>query len=329
MLKFMNKKYNLFYLMFYLISFFFIFFLNSYYSLWVFMELNLILFISLMIMESDFLSDKIMKYYLMSSFSSMIFLFFINMNLFNLMSNYLFILNLMMMMKLGMFPFHLWFIDMIMGLNWFLCFFLMTFQKLIPLLILKNFYMELMIILFSIMNCLFSMMMSFNQIYLKKLIGYSSIIHLSWVMSSILISMKMWMIYFLFYLLMTMILMIQLNYFNLDMISDLYLYKNMNLFLLFFIMLSIGGVPPMFGYFIKLMFMMKYINIQSIIFLMILIFCSLIFLFFYMRLIYSIMMMKMEVKKNFLSYLFMKNMKFIYLIWMILLWMIMMIIWLI
>nr|WNV65522.1 NADH dehydrogenase subunit 2 [Cyanopterus ninghais] len=327
----MLKKYNLLYLMMYMLSSFLIFYMNNYYSMWILMELNLLLFIIFLIMSSKFLGNKIIKYYLINSFGSMIFLFFINMNLFKENLNYFYILNFMMMLKLGMFPFHHWFIDLMINLNWLMCFFLSTWQKLIPLMILMYFYIKNLIILLSIMGSLFSLMMVFNQIYLKKLMGYSSIIHLSWLMLSILLGMKMWMIYFFIYSLTLYFFMIILNMLNFNLINEMYMYMNIYemKILMFLLILSIGGIPPMFGFLIKMLFLNKMIELMEFFMLMILIFCSLVFLFYYIRLMFNMMMIESFSMKFYLNYLYKKiNYNLIFYIMMFLLMnLLMMIFW--
>nr|QKZ95159.1 NADH dehydrogenase subunit 2 [Habrobracon hebetor] len=296
-------KFNLFIFFFYIISPFFIFFLNNYYSMWIFLELNLILFLTFMILNNKFLGDKSMKYYLINSLSSMIFLFFMNLNMFNMNFYNLIIMNLMILLKLGMFPFHLWFIDLLMNLTWNLCFYLSTWQKIMPMIILIYFFNMKMLLFISLLASMFSLMMILNQIYLKKFFGYSSINHMSWMLISLMLNNKLLMIYYLIYSMISYLIMKIFLKFNFNEISSLFMINNFKIkLILFFNMLSLGGIPPTYGFLMKWLFMNNLIQYNYIL-ILILIFISLIFFFYYIQLIFNFMLINLFNLKFNLNYL--------------------------
>nr|YP_010350244.1 NADH dehydrogenase subunit 2 [Virgulibracon endoxylaphagus]UOK09624.1 NADH dehydrogenase subunit 2 [Virgulibracon endoxylaphagus] len=304
------KKYNLFYFWLYLMTPIFMMYLNNYFSIWIFMELNLVLFITLLIINSKFLGDKIMKYYFINSLSSMVFLFFMNLMLINKNWNFILIMNLMILIKLGMFPFHLWFIDMMIYLNWTMCFFLMTWQKIIPLLLIMYMYNLKLIIMVSILGGLFSSMMIFNQIFLKKLLAYSSINHLSWMLISLILGSKIWLIYFFSYMIINYSITYIFKILEMNEFSSLYIYK-MNYFknFLFLLMLSLGGIPPLFGFLMKLIFSFEIMMLNNFFLLMLMFFYSLIFLFNYLNLNLNFFLMY-SYNLNFKKMIFLKKLNF-------------------
>nr|YP_009728659.1 NADH dehydrogenase subunit 2 [Asobara japonica]QHR84915.1 NADH dehydrogenase subunit 2 [Asobara japonica] len=285
------KKYNLIVLFLLLISPKFIFFLNSLYSMWFLVELNLLLFIVFLIMNDKYNSNISMKYYLVNSFSSMMFLFFVNYSLFDFNGNFQTIMNLMMFMKLGMFPFHYWFIDMMNNMDWSMCFMLMVWQKYIPLMMIFYFYSIKLIILISLLGGLFSILMIFNQVVLKKLMGYSSINHMSWMLISIIYSFNLWILYYYMYMLLNLMVICLFMKYNLTEISSFHVFMDMNYFkfYLVFLMFSMGGIPPMFGFFMKWFYIIELIELESWM-ILILIMYSLLFFFFYLRLVFNTMM---------------------------------------
>nr|QWK41501.1 NADH dehydrogenase subunit 2 [Fopius arisanus] len=286
-------KYNWLFIYMLIMNPLFLIFMNTYYSIWMFMEMNLLLFIVLLVLNNNYIGDKVMKYFLLNSFSSMIFFFFINLNMFIYNINFILVMNMMMMMKLGMFPFHIWFIDMLIQLNWIMCFILMVWQKIIPMFILMLIYNENFMLIFLILGGLFSLMMIFNQILLKKILGYSSINHMCWMFISLMINFNLFLIYYMSYFLINMVIVFMFWLFKLEEINSFYLiFINYNYkFYLFMLMLTLGGIPPMFGFFMKWLFIFEMGNLFNWLLVLLMIFYSLVFFYFYMRLIFNFMML--------------------------------------
>nr|YP_010701996.1 NADH dehydrogenase subunit 2 [Brachytarsina amboinensis]WCL18784.1 NADH dehydrogenase subunit 2 [Brachytarsina amboinensis] len=113
--------------------------------------------------------------------------------------------NMMMisslMMKLGSAPFHYWFIDVMENISWNNNLILMTWQKLAPL-ILISYMMNKIIIIYIILSLMISTIKGINQTSIRKLMAYSSVNNLSWMLSSM-NNHKLMMIYFLIYSLMS------------------------------------------------------------------------------------------------------------------------------
>nr|AZL93399.1 NADH dehydrogenase subunit 2 [Habroteleia persimilis] len=250
-----------------MMSIFMIITMNNWMSMWLSMELNLYSFITLL-MNKNFLNNnnKIMlKYFFIQFLSSIMFL------ISNLMMNYLNILNILffnnllmlsMMMKLGMYPFHHWFIKLMTNIKWMNCFILSNIQKIIPLMIMM-FMLKLnkLFIIINIMNSILSTLNGLNQINLKKIMAYSSINHLSWLMIILLFMEKLLIKYLMIYMTINLMIFKWFNLFNMTMLNQIYNFKMNNLLKLIFMMniLSLGGLPPMMGFLMKwfTMFIMK------------------------------------------------------------------------
>lgn len=69
------------------------------------MELNLIIFIGFIILNNYNIYESPIKYYLINSFSSSLFVILINLNLYYLNNLIDLIINLVILIKLGIFPF--------------------------------------------------------------------------------------------------------------------------------------------------------------------------------------------------------------------------------
>nr|YP_009123492.1 NADH dehydrogenase subunit 2 [Chitoria ulupi]AJM70464.1 NADH dehydrogenase subunit 2 [Chitoria ulupi]WHN78832.1 NADH dehydrogenase subunit 2 [Chitoria ulupi] len=268
---------------------------NSWLGCWIGLEINLMSFIPLISNPNNLLnSEASLKYFLTQSIASINFLFSILLNLL-IMKNFLIdnfisiLINSSMLMKMGSVPFHFWFPNIMEGLSWLNCFILMTWQKITPM-ILLSYYLNLNFLLFvMILNVIIGTIGSFNQTSLRKLMAFSSINNLGWMLSALMISENLWMMYFIFYSFFISFLCFLFYIMNTFYINQLFNF-NLNFSIKMSIMinfLSLGGLPPFLGFFPKWMIinylLMNNLFIITFIFMM----TSLIMLFVYIRIIYT------------------------------------------
>nr|WNO18680.1 NADH dehydrogenase subunit 2 [Pintara tabrica melli] len=268
---------------------------NSWMGCWIGLEINLLSFIPLISNSNNLLSSEAsLKYFLVQSIASINFLFSILLKL-TLLKNFEInnfistLINSSLLMKMGSAPFHFWFPNIIEGMSWLNCFILMTWQKITPMILLsyylnKNFLMFIMLI-----NTIIGAIGGINQTSLRKLLSFSSINNLGWMMFSILISESLWLLYFFIYSFMISIMCFLFYLMNTYFINQLFIF-NINFllkFLLFINFLSLGGLPPFLGFFPKWIIINFLIMKKFFIITFIFIMMSLITLFFYIRIIYS------------------------------------------
>nr|APC61744.1 NADH dehydrogenase subunit 2 [Papilio dardanus] len=271
---------------------------NSWLGCWIGLEINLLSFIPLISSHKNLLSSEAaLKYFLTQAIASINFLFSILIKMIllkNFETNNLItiMINSSMLMKMGSAPFHFWFPNIIEGLSWLNCFILMTWQKISPMIILSycmnnNFLMMIMII-----NTIIGILGGINQTSLRKLMAFSSINNLGWMLATLLISENLWMFYLMMYSFLISILCFTFNLLNTYFINQLFIF-NMNSMIkisLLINFMSLGGLPPFLGFFpkwitINFLIMNKFFIISFIFIMM-----SLIMLFFYIRIIYSSIM---------------------------------------
>nr|AII02366.1 NADH dehydrogenase subunit 2 [Phyllonorycter froelichiella] len=268
---------------------------NNWIGCWIGLEINLLSFIPLISNTKNLLSSETsLKYFLIQSIASINFLFIILLYMYNLMNfnnNFLnmILLNSPILMKLGSAPFHFWFPNIIEGLSWLNCFILMTWQKITPMILLSYYYNYKFLIIIIMMNSIIGALGSITQSSLRKMMSFSSINNLSWMILAIMISENLWMNYFIIYFLLNFIICFTFYIFNLLYYNQLF-FLNLKLkikMLLWLNFLSLGGLPPFLGFMPKWM-MINFMMFNKM-FLMnfILIMMSLIILFFYTRIIFS------------------------------------------
>nr|YP_009995441.1 NADH dehydrogenase subunit 2 [Ochthebius nobilis]QNP09870.1 NADH dehydrogenase subunit 2 [Ochthebius nobilis] len=274
----------------------------SWLGMWMGLEINLLSIIPLFSNPKNMMNNEAsLKYFITQALASTMLLFSIIMMSMNFMetwnNNFDLIFNSSLLTKMGAAPFHFWFPEVMEGLNWSNCLLLLTWQKLAPMILImynKNMMFFIMIIMFSM---LISGFMGINQTSMRKILAYSSINHIGWMISSMLFMESMWMIYFITYSIISMNMILIFKMYNIYFMKQLFISLNKNNMLkMFFIMnfLSLGGLPPFLG------FLPKWLTIQTLIennlFLMsfLMVMMTLLTLYFYMRITFSTMMINMN-----------------------------------
>nr|ACR20467.1 NADH dehydrogenase subunit 2 [Amiota sp. 3 XH-2009] len=271
---------------------------NSWLGAWMGLEINLLSFIPLMSDNNNLTSNESsLKYFLTQALASTVLLFAIILlmlkyNMINYMnSSYIsMIMFSSLLMKSGAAPFHFWFPNMMEGLTWMNALLLMTWQKIAPLMLISYLNIKELMIISIILSAIIGALGGLNQTSLRKLMAFSSINHLGWMLATINLSELIWCIYFIMYSFLMFILTFMFNTFksfHLNQLFTLFYNSKILKFILFMNFLSLGGLPPFLG------FLPKWLVIQQLSFnnqyflLFILMMSTLITLYFYLRICYS------------------------------------------
>nr|AXS66621.1 NADH dehydrogenase subunit 2 [Curculionoidea sp. 2 KM-2017] len=268
----------------------------SWFTAWIGLEINLLSLMPLMkSFKNKYSSEATIKYFIVQAMASAILLFSILIfNNSKILDIYPFstpssiILCSALLLKLGASPFHFWFPEVLSGLNWEMVIILLTWQKIAPMILLSYMtnlsskFLSIIIILSSI----FSGLQGLNQICMRKILAYSSINHMGWMISAIFSSMSIWTYYFLSYCIINLNFIIMMNsnkifYFN--QLGKLFSFNKKFKFMFMTNLLSLSGLPPFLGFYpkwITVNFMIKNNHYTMIIMLIIL---TLLSLYYYLR----------------------------------------------
>lgn len=263
-------------------------------SAWVGLELNLLAFIPLIFVQNDHnRSESTLKYFLTQSFASIFLLFslvIISYNTLFITFIYNTIIIITIALKIGLAPLHFWFPSVIQGLTWINCFILITWQKLAPLILIVNLKNPLTIS-FAIISAVVGAIGGYNQILIRKILAYSSINHIRWLISSTIIGEKIIIIYFFIYSFLNAIIISITAKWNIRHLSQMPLRKSSKNINSLFItnLLSLGGIPPFLG------FLPRWIIVSELITkiplqISLLTISSLLRLYFYLRITYVIIL---------------------------------------
>nr|YP_008964127.1 NADH dehydrogenase subunit 2 [Eulimnogammarus verrucosus]AHB14314.1 NADH dehydrogenase subunit 2 [Eulimnogammarus verrucosus] len=261
---------------------------NSWFVAWVGLEINLLAFIPLVVSKKNKYSvESALKYFLVQSLAS----------IFIILSSATFIkqdLSLLMMamlfLKMGVAPLHQWMPAMVDGLSWPVFTMLMTMQKMNPLVLtfflFNTDYTYMFIILCITVSSFVGSLGGLTQTSLRKILGYSSIAHLGWMLTTLTMSSWVWLTYFIIY---AFVLASVAFLFNHTQMATLNHISNMNKSYLSLIIgvsiLSLGGLPPFTGFLGKLLVIQQLVFTPENFLLIPLLASAYLTLFFYARIL--------------------------------------------
>nr|YP_010460064.1 NADH dehydrogenase subunit 2 [Hierodula chinensis]UUC04264.1 NADH dehydrogenase subunit 2 [Hierodula chinensis] len=275
---------------------------NSWMGAWMGLEINLLSFIPLLSSNKNmFSTEAALKYFLIQAIASstLLFLILLKTNIHEMFyltkiwmwNDYIMI---PLLMKIAATPFHWWLPSVVEGLSWMNCFIILSIQKIAPLTLISymltnNLFIQIVIISSAFTGAIGGL----NQISLRKILSFSSINHIGWMLTTMILGSNLWLMYFTIYTMNIISIMSLTATINLSYISQSF--NSMNnqktiKFMLFIAMLSLGGLPPFLGFFpkwITIQFMTQNLMIFTS---TILIMSSLLTLYYYMRMMYTTLM---------------------------------------
>nr|ATV81519.1 NADH dehydrogenase subunit 2 [Cosmoscarta sp. TS-2017] len=289
---------------------------NNWFGGWMGLEINLVSFIPLMLNKFNYYSsESMMKYFIIQSMGSMIMLMGIIMMSLKINNQLNTLIMCGLMTKLGIAPFHMWIPSVVDGLSWFNCMLMFSWQKVGTLMLLSysiNFSIMLLPIIFSLF---IGSVGGINQTSLKKILAYSSINNMGWILIAMKSSMTLWLNYFVIYTIMIVSLMLLLNKMNINYINQCFLtsFNSMNKLFLSIMLFSMGGMPPMLGFLPKWMVLQSMIYNNDYLISIIMLTTSLITLFYYIRISLMMILVNSE-KPKFMSIMIDKKIMFMFML---------------
>nr|YP_009477595.1 NADH dehydrogenase subunit 2 [Gyge ovalis]ASC43033.1 NADH dehydrogenase subunit 2 [Gyge ovalis] len=227
----------------------------SWMGYWISLELNTIAFLGMVCILSGSNYSGGMKYFMVQSSCSFLLIF----STFSaeLASSDVWALLVLfsLMVKVGASPFHMW-VPLVSGeLEWAGNIILLTLQKIIPmalLCLLYNSSMESIYILIGGLSCIVGGVSGWGELSLRKLMSFSSINHVGWMVVCSMMGEGVWTIYFIVYSLLSLGVMSLMKIVDVWNMNDLWESGESGLrFSLSMLLLSLSGIPPMTGFYPK------------------------------------------------------------------------------
>nr|AKG06727.1 NADH dehydrogenase subunit 2 [Ichthyophis bannanicus] len=269
---------------------------------WIGLEINTLAIIPLMSQQLHPRStEATMKYFLTQAIASALILFSATTNawltnqwqmteLLPLQTN---MITIALAMKLGLAPMHFWLPEVLQGIDLTTGLILSTWQKIAPMMVIYMTYNTLnshLLTPMAILSTIIGGWGGLNQTQLRKMMAYSSIAHLGWMMAVATMCPNLMLLNFVIYLIMTSSMFLTMKYLkttSINLLSISWSSAPTMAAISSLTLLSLGGLPPTSGFMPKWLILQELTKQHTTITATMLAMSSLLSLFFYLRLTYS------------------------------------------
>ncbi len=262
---------------------------SSWLLCWVGIELNTLTFIPLMlVLKTGREGESAIKYFLRQTVASVAFLIgILGVKFYPAFS---LIVLVALFIKIGVAPFHGWLVSVGENLDWFVLYLMLTLQKINPLVLLVSLDWIWEFLFFGILfSGSLGALLGLSQTSLRKLLIFSSINHLGWLLLALGVRVNILRTYFIIYCfllfpVLAFFIMGGLGYLGqiqrlpVDTSRALVLTRSL---------LSLGGLPPFLGFFPKWIVISGAVSIGNYFLVVFLVLMSLFTLFYYLRISYT------------------------------------------
>nr|YP_009732563.1 NADH dehydrogenase subunit 2 [Bufotes pseudoraddei]QHS71282.1 NADH dehydrogenase subunit 2 [Bufotes pseudoraddei] len=206
------------------------------------------------------------------------------------------LLSIAIAMKLGVAPFHFWLPEVLQGSTLQTGLILSTWQKFAPMALLlqlsQSVNLNLMLFL-GLLSAIIGGWGGINQTQIRKILAFSSVAHLGWMVAILKIFPQLTLLNFFLYILMTSTLFLtfmSLNTKNMYELSTTWSKTPALTALSMLSLLSLSGLPPLTGFLPKWLIAQEMVKQDMVMYALVILLSTLLSLFFYLRLTYSMTM---------------------------------------
>nr|AQU14937.1 NADH dehydrogenase subunit 2 [Rhoptropus taeniostictus] len=200
------------------------------------------------------------------------------------------------LLKMGVAPAHLWYPDVIQGSSMTTALVISTWQKFAPLSILYmtiNYLPQSTLLVAGLISTLIGGLGGLNQTQTRKIMAFSSISHMGWLIISLMLNPKLTTLTLITYTILTTSMFLTLSVTKVKTILDMgmnWSYSTPMLATMMITLMSLGGLPPLTGFTPKMLILNNMMLPNLIIHSTILALTTLPSLFFYVRITYLTML---------------------------------------
>lgn len=270
---------------------------DNYGIFWLGLEVNIMSFCAILVKSETFSVEGVIKYFLIQALASQIIILrWCSILLFY--TEVALIIRIALFIKLGVAPLHFWFPSVAQRINWSNNIVLITIQKLSPLVILTKFdLVRNLVYTLVLLNIFLGGLGGLNQTSLRKLLAFSSVTHMGWILCAWLFAEKLWVFYYLLYCLVSLSVIIILDNDQHYQIRSIFKGKDLKKYLAFIVrLLSLGGFPPFVGFIGKWIVVYHIVKVDIWLLSLIALMGRIISLYFYLRVVWTGIFMTFPLK---------------------------------
>nr|ACA28647.1 NADH dehydrogenase subunit 2 [Phelsuma guttata] len=268
---------------------------------WIGLELNTLSMLPMIIKPSHpRATEATTKYFLTQATAAALIMFSSIMNAWNtgqwMMTNTLYtpttITTLAILLKLGLVPMHFWYPEVLQGSTMYTAMIISTWQKIAPLSLLYMIMLNnptktlLMVGFFSTLTAGWT---GLNQTQTRKIMAFSSIAHMGWLIVMIPFNLNLVTLSLMMYIILTTSMFSMLNTMTATTLKDFsqtHLHMPTLTTSMMMVLMSLGGLPPLSGFLPKLLILKTLTNLKLMLMACLMALTSLPSLFFYLRVNY-------------------------------------------
>jgi len=211
------------------------------------------------------------------------------------------LINLSLFIKLGIRPFHSWFISILKTSSLNILFMLSRIQKIIPLVIIFNIKSNnFMLFMVIFLTLFFILILLPRTLSINKVLAISSINNVIWLLIRVLFSLKIIFIYLRIYIYLLIGFINIYKFYGLSIFTQINSIIFFDKFIMLIIFISLGGMPPLLGFLGKIIILKILLNnFIRITIIFAIIVSSLLLLYFYLSRIYFYLTNIPSLKINF------------------------------
>nr|YP_010234529.1 NADH dehydrogenase subunit 2 [Eliomys quercinus]QTA72859.1 NADH dehydrogenase subunit 2 [Eliomys quercinus] len=272
-------------------------------STWIGLEMSMLAIIPIIINKASPRStEAATKYFLVQATASMILMMAIILNM--LLTGQWTMINfsnfypatlatIALAMKLGLSPFHFWVPEVIQGTSLLSGMTILTWQKIAPMFIMYQihpFINSNLLLSMALLSIALGGWGGLNQTQLRKIMAYSSIAHMGWMMAIMPFNPTAMLLNLIIYIMLTITMFIILYHNNNTTTLNLSMTWSTTPLMIsaaLITLMSLGGLPPLTGFTPKWVIIQELIKNKVTILATIMAMLALLNLYFYTRLIYS------------------------------------------
>nr|QOV08552.1 NADH dehydrogenase subunit 2 [Lygodactylus capensis] len=200
------------------------------------------------------------------------------------------------MLKLGIAPMHFWYPDVLQGSTLLTALIISTWQKIAPLTILYTISQtsSTAMLTMGLASALIGGWVGLNQTQMRKLLAFSSIAHMGWLLTALTLNPQLATMALIIYILTTTAVFLILSPTTMTTTLDLNSTHSSHPTLtmaLMILVLSLGGLPPLAGFMPKWLILNELVSQNLALLATLIAFASLPSLYFYLRITFVTMLM--------------------------------------